>query len=49
MKSWPKVYNQVKLGVGWTLLKITCLTHKKSYLVIICPNSHEKLTKIEIM
>ena len=29
-----------------TLLKITHLATKKSYLVIICPNSHEKFTKI---
>ena len=25
--------------------RITHLAHRKSYLVIICPNSHEKLTK----
>ena len=24
---------------------ITHLAHRKSYMVIICPNSHEKLTK----
>ena len=28
-----------------TLLRITHIAHRKSYLVIICPNSHEKLTK----
>ena len=28
--------------------KITHLAPKKSYLVIICPNSHENLTKIKI-
>ena len=28
--------------------RITHLAHRKSYLVIICPNSHEKLTKSEI-
>ena len=31
-----------------TLLKITHLASRKSYLVIICPNSYEKLTKSEI-
>ena len=47
MKIWPKV----KLGqvqVGSTLLRITLLAHGKSYLIIICLNSHEKLTKREI-
>ena len=28
--------------------RITHLAHRKSYMVIICPNSHEKLTKSEI-
>ena len=28
--------------------RITHLAHEKSYLVIICPNSHAKLTKSEI-
>ena len=31
-----------------TLLRITRLAHRKSYLVIICPVSHEKLTKGEL-
>ena len=31
-----------------TLLRITHLAHRKSYLIIICPNSHAKLTKSEI-
>ena len=31
-----------------TLLRITHLAHRKSYLFIICPKSHEKLTKSEI-
>ena len=31
-----------------TLLRITHLAHRKSYIVIICSNSHEKLTKIKI-
>ena len=30
------------------MLRITRLAPSKSYLVIICPNSHEKLTKSEI-
>ena len=42
-------WNWVKLEFVQTLLRITRLTHKKSYLLIICPNSHEKLTKTEIM
>ena len=43
MKSWPKVkLGQVQVG------SITHLAHRKSYLVIICPNAHEKLTKSEI-
>ena len=39
----------VKLESILTLLRITHLAHRKSYLLIICPNSHEKLTKSEIM
>ena len=47
MKSWPKSKSgQVELV--WTLLRITRLDPSQSYLVIICPNSHEKLTKSEI-
>ena len=30
-----------------TLLRITRIAHRKSYLVIICPNSHANLTKSE--
>ena len=30
-----------------TLLKITHLASRKSNLVIICPNSYEKLTKVK--
>ena len=37
-------WNYVKFKSVRTLLRITHLTHRKSYLVIICPNSHEKLT-----
>ena len=32
-----------------TLLKITRLAYRKSYLAIIGPNSHEKLTKINML
>ena len=38
--------NQVKFESVRTLLKITHLTSSKSYLVIICLNSYEKLIKI---
>ena len=38
---------QVQVGSN-QMLRITRLAHRKSYLVIICPNLHEKLTKIEI-
>ena len=47
MKSLPKS----KLGqvvVGSNMLRITHLAHRRSYLVITCPNLHEKLTKSEI-
>ena len=47
MKSLPKV-NQVKLELIQTLLKIIHLASITSYMVIICPNSHDKLTKIKI-
>ena len=40
--------NWVKLKSVRPLLKITCLTDKKSYVVIICASSCEKLTKSEI-
>ena len=41
-------WNYVTFKSVRTLLRITHLAHRKSYLVIICPNSHEKLTKSEI-
>ena len=44
MKSWPNV----KLGQVQLCSNITHLAHWKSYLVIICPNSHQKSTKSEI-
>ena len=31
-----------------TLLRITHLAHRKSYLIIICPNSHKKLINSKI-
>ena len=40
------IYNPAKLAR--TLLKIIHVAHMKSYLVIICPNSYENLTKSEI-
>ena len=40
--------NKVKFESVRTLLRITCLGHRKSNLVIICPNSHKKLIKSEI-
>ena len=44
--------DQILISWSWesvrTLLKIIHLASKKSYLVIICPNSHERLTKIKI-
>ena len=48
VKSWPKV-NWVKLQSVRTLFRITCLVdYRKSYVVIICASSCEKLTKSEI-
>ena len=45
MKSWPKVkLGQVQVGSNIA----QNLAHRKSFLVIIFPNSHEKLTKSEI-
>ena len=43
MQSWPKV----KLGQGGDSSNLAHTGHRKSYLVIICPNSHEKLTKVK--
>ena len=47
-ENWPKV----KLGhveVNSNINQIIHLAYRKSYLVIICPNSYEKLTQIEII
>ena len=41
-------WNYVKLELVRTLLRITRLVHRKSYLIIILPNSHENFTKNEI-
>ena len=40
--------NYVKLESVRTLLIITHLDHWKSYLVIICPNVQEQLTKSKL-
>ena len=40
LTSWPKT----KLGQVRILLKITFLVHRKSYMIIITPNSHEQFT-----
>ena len=47
MQSWPKV-NLGQAGVGSNSAQNHSSSPRKSYLVIICPNSHEKLTKSEI-
>ena len=48
MNNWPKVkLGQVEDGSN-IAKKIIHLAHMKSYMVIICPNSYEKLTKSEI-
>ena len=43
----PKV-KLVRVESVGTFLRITRLAHRKSYLVISCPNAHVKLTKIII-
>ena len=49
MNSWPKLkLCQVEVGSN-TCLRITRLAYRKLYLAIIGPNSHENLTKYEIM
>ena len=46
MKSWPNAkLSQFQVGSN---IAQNHSAHRKSYLVIICPNSHEKLTKSEI-
>ena len=50
MSMHVKVYqkqNWVKLKSVQTLLRITCLADRKSYVVIVCVNACEKLTKSE--
>ena len=39
---------RVKLESVQTLLRMTSLAHRKSYVVIVCANSCQKLTKNEI-
>ena len=41
-------WNDVKLESVQTLLKCTCITSRKSYLIIIGPNVYEKLTNNDI-
>ena len=49
MKSLPKVkLGQVQVGSNIAQNHSYHLAHRRSYLVIICPNTHEKLTKNEI-
>ena len=48
MENWPK--SEIKSS--WSRFKHCSesrLAHRKSYLIIICLNSHEMLTKNEIM
>ena len=47
MKCWPKV-KLIQVGISSSIAQITHLASGKSYLVIICHNSHTKLTNIEI-
>ena len=44
MKSWPKV-KLVQIQVSSNIAQNHSSSHRTSYLVIICPNSHAKLTK----
>ena len=46
MKS-SQTWNYVKLEVGSNIYQIHCLA-SRTYLIIIGPNSHEKITNIEI-
>ena len=48
MRKVDQKRNWVKLESVQTLLRIACLADRKSYVVIICANSCEKLTKSEI-
>ena len=43
MISWPKSKNR-QVGVGLNIAQNHSSSPRQSYLVIICPNSHEKLT-----
>ena len=48
MQILPKV-KLGQVGVGLNIAQNHFLVRRKSYLLIIFPNSHEKLTKSEIM
>ena len=48
MKNWPKLKLR-QVGVSSNIAQNSSSSpYGKSYLVIICPNSHEKLAKSEI-
>ena len=47
MKGWPKV-KLGQVGVGSNIAQNHSSSYRKSYLAIIGPNSHGKLTKYEI-
>ena len=48
MQSWPKVkLGQVQIGSNIAQNHSSSL-YGKPYLVIVCPNSHDKLTKSQI-
>ena len=48
MSIVDQTWNWVKLKSVRTLLRITCLADRKSYVIIICASSCQKLTKSEI-
>ena len=48
MKSWPKLKLGSKVQVGSNIAQNHSYSTLEVNLVIICPNSHEKLTKTEI-
>ena len=48
MSKFDQKQNWVKLKLVRTLFRITCLSDRKSYVIIICANKCEKLTKSEM-
>ena len=46
--TWKVYQKWNQLKSVRTLLRITHIAHMKSYLVIICPNSYNKMTRNEI-